>query len=90
MNIVTHSKLSSLSSNHRKWCSSYSAIWLDCNHGCSGRNLYVGLIPDPPSRVHTWGSGFTRLAAAEPLPSVSAQTSGHVYWASNTWLVFAE
>ena len=39
----------------------YSAIWLDCTHGYSRTNLYIGLIPDPPPRVLVWGSDFARL-----------------------------
>ena len=31
---------------------SSSAVGLDCTHGCSGTNLYIGFIPNPPPGVH--------------------------------------
>ena len=49
----------------------YSAIWLDYTHGCSGTNLYIGLIPDPPLCARVWlcqNNSWHSPAWPDPIP----------------------
>ena len=59
--IYTHSKLWGLSSNHRKWCSSNRLFWSLIGLYSwlqHDKSVYIGLIPDPPPRVHVWGPDY--------------------------------